>query len=81
MEKLKTAKGKEFDCDYLNPFLPAAQVNAQVYNVSLADVANVFSDPSETAQLCFENTCLTGYTKLLAIIPAGSGTRIVLGKE
>lgn len=81
MEKLRTATGKEFDCDYFNPFLPAAQVNAQVYNASLADVAKVFSDSSETAQLCFGGECLNGYTKLLAIIPAGSGTRIVLGKE
>lgn len=81
MEKLKTATGKEFDCDYFNPFYPAAQVNVQVYNTSMAEVAKVFSDPSETVQLCYTDKCHEGYTKLLAIMLAGSGIRIVMEKE
>ena len=35
MEKLKTATGKEFDCDYFNPFPQARQINLRVLNTPL----------------------------------------------
>lgn len=81
MEKLKTATGKEFDCDYFNPFPPVGQVNLRVLNIPLYTVATVFSEPSETVQLWWENSYAAGYTKLVAIVPEGDAIRVVLGKE
>ena len=81
MEKLKTAKEKEFPCDYFNPFPQSGQVNIRVLNSALAQVAAVFSDPQETMQLFCGDQCLTGFTRLLAIVPEGDAIRVVLGKE
>ena len=61
MEKLKTATGKEFDCDYFNPFPPVGQINLRVLNVDLATVATVFSNQNETVQLqCVSKLRLKG---------------------
>ena len=81
MEKLKTATGKEFDCDYFNPFPPVGQTNLRVLNADLVTVATVFSDPNETALLSFGVTCAERYTKLVAIVPEVNAIRVVLGKE
>lgn len=81
MDKLTTATGNTFDCDYFNPFPPAGQVNIRVLGISLVKVANVFSDPSETAQLWCGDQYLSQHTKVIAIVPEGDAIRIVLGKE
>lgn len=81
MEKLKTATGKEFDCDYFNPFPPVGQVNLRVLNTPLATVATVFSNPNETVQLWCDLQYAAQYTKLVAIVPEGNAIRVVLGKE
>lgn len=81
MEKLATATGKEFKCDYFNPFPPANQVNLRVLGVSLAEAATVFSNPAETVQLWWEKQYLAQHTKVVAIVPEGDAIRIVLGKE
>lgn len=81
MEKVKTATGKEFDCDYFNPFPPAGQVNIRLVNASMTDVAAVFSNPAETVQLRFEGQYLAYHTKLVAIVPEIGAIRVVLGKE
>lgn len=81
MEKLKTATGKEFDCDYFNPFPPVGQVNLRVLNTPLATIATVFSNPNETVQLWCGEQYSAQYTKLVAIVPEGDATRVVLGKE
>ena len=81
MEKLTTATGKRFDCDYFNPFPPAAQVNIRVLGVSLVEVASVFGNPTETVQLWFGNQYLSQHTKVVAIVPETGAVRVVLGKE
>ena len=81
MEKLKTATGMEFDCDYFNPFPPVGQVNLRVLNTSLATVATVFSNKNETVQLWFNGQYASQYTKLVAIVPEEDAIRVVLGKE
>lgn len=81
MEKLTTATGKTFDCDYFNPFPPANQVNLRVLGVSLVESATVFSNPAETVQLWWEKQYLAQHTKVVAIVPEGDAIRIVLGKE
>ena len=81
MEKVITATGKRFDCDYFNPFPPAGQVNIRVLGVSLVDVASVFGNPAETVQLWWDQLYIANHTKLIAIVPEGDAVRIVLGKE
>lgn len=81
MEKVITATGKKYNCDYFNPFPPAGQVNIRVLGISLVEAATVFSDPAETVQLWWCNQYLTHHTKVVAIVPEGDAIRIVLGKE
>ena len=80
MEKLKTATGKTFDCDYFNPFPPAGQVNIRILNSSFSEVAAVFSNRKETEQMWHGNQYLALYTKLMAIVDDGDAIRVVLGK-
>lgn len=81
MEKLTTATGNTFYCDYFNPFPPANQVNLRVLGISLTEAATVFSNPAETVQLWFAKQYLSQHTKVVAIVPEGDAIRIVLGKE
>ena len=81
MEKLKTATGKEFECIYFNPFPPMGQVNISIVNTSISELASVFSNPTETAQLWYGDQYLAYNTKLLAIVNDGDAIRGVLGKE
>lgn len=81
MEKVLTATGKQYDCDYFNPFPPAAQVNIRVMNASLVEVASVFGNPAETVQLWWNQQYIANHTKLIAIVPEGDAIRVVLGKE
>ena len=81
MEKILTATGKSFDCDYFNPYAPANQVNISLLGMSLVDVASVFGNKSETEQLWYGGQYLSGYTKVIAIIPGEKTIRLVLGKE
>lgn len=80
MEKLKTATGKEFDCDYFNPFDPARQLNIQVYGLTFAQAAVIFSDPNETVQMRYENQYASNYTTLLSMSPVGDSVRVVLSR-
>lgn len=81
MEKLKTATGKKFDCDYFVPFPPANRITIRVLNENLATVATVFSNPIETVQLWFNQEYAAYYTQLIALMPEGNAIRVVLGKE
>lgn len=81
MEKLKTATGKQFDCDYFNPSEVVGQTNLRLLNETIATFAMVFSDPGETVQLRCANMYASQYTKLVAIVPEGNAIRVVLGKE
>lgn len=81
MEKVITATGKKFDCDYFNPSTVFNQTNLRVLNESIANVAVTFSDPNETIQLWCGTTYASHYTKLVAIVPENDAIRIVLGKE
>lgn len=81
MDKVKTATGKEFDCDYFNPFPPVNQVNLRVLNASLVNVASVFGNPAETVQLWYGEQYLAHHTKVVAIVPEVDAVRVVLGKE
>ena len=81
MEKLKTATGKEFNCDYFNPFPQAGQINIRIIGEPLTTVAAVFGNPSETVQMWCKNQYVAQHTKLIAIVPETDAIRVVLGKE
>ena len=81
MSKLKTATGKEFECDYFNPSPSTKQVNLRILNESLVTVTTVFSDKRETVQMTWENQYAAMYTDLIAIVPEMDAVRVVLGKE
>ena len=81
MEKIKTATGKEFPCDYFNPFPPAGQVNLRVLSTPLAAAVAVFSDPKETTRLWFGEQYLAHHTRLVAIVPETDAVRVILAKE
>lgn len=81
MEKIITATGKQFDCDYFNPFPPANQVNIRVLGISLEKAISVFANVKETIQLWCGNQYLAHYTKVVAVVPEGNAIRFVLGKE
>lgn len=81
MPNLKTATGKEFECDYFNPAPTLGQINLRIKKESLATVATVFNDERETVQMTYENQYASMYTKLIAIVPEMDAVRVVLGKE
>lgn len=81
MEKVKTATGKAFDCDYFNPLGQIGRINIRVKNSSLVEVASVFGNPNETVQLYCGSEYIAHHTKVIAIVPEGSAIRVVLGKE
>lgn len=78
--KLKTATGKEFDCDYFNPFPPAGQVNFRILNTPISTVATVFSNPDETVQMWCDGQYAAQYTNLVAIVPEGNAIRVITGR-
>ena len=80
MEKLKTATGKEFNCDYFNPFPQEGQLNIRIVGESLATIATVFANPRETLQLWWEGQYAAQYTQILAIVPETGAVRVVLRK-
>lgn len=81
MEKLKTATGQEFDCDYFNPFPQENQINIRILGETLVRVVSVFSDPKETVQMWWAKQYVSQYTKVIAVIPESDAVRVVLRKE
>lgn len=81
MEKLITSTGKAFDCDYFVTIPSPQQAYIRVVNSRIDTVALVFSDPAETQQICFGDTQISGYTKLVAVIPETGAYKVALAKE
>lgn len=81
MDQIKTATGKLFDSDYLSVIHTPSRAYIRILNVSLAEVATVFSNPTETIQLWHGNYYLAGYTHLVAIVPEPGAVKVVLSKE
>lgn len=78
MEKIKTATGRVFDCDYFNPCDPVNRLTIRVLNASITDVAAAFSTPSETAALWCGGAYASQYTKLVSIMPEDNAIRVTL---
>lgn len=79
--KIKTASGRELECDLLSHSDRHRQATVRIKNTPITVIASVFSNPSETAAMWFENDYAAGFTKLLAMIDDGDAIRVVLGKE
>lgn len=80
MEKVKTKTGKEFASDYIAVIPYPAQAYMRV-DAPITTVAEVFSNPEETADMWYEDIHLVGYTKLVAIVPEPGMVKVCLGKE
>lgn len=80
MDKIKTATGKEYNCDFFSVIPVPEQAYIRVLNASLTTVATVFGDPRETVQLWYGEHYVANYTKLVAIVPEMDAVRVVLAK-
>ncbi len=81
MEKLNTATGKTFYCDYFNPCAATGHLNARLLNTSISSAAAVFSNPEETKLLSCGSQSAATFNRLVAIVPEGNAIRIILAKE
>lgn len=81
MEKIKTASGREFECDYVSTIPNPARAFVRILNTPLATVAAVFSSKAETMQMVCGSNILNRYTRLVAIVPEMDAAKVVLDKE
>jgi hypothetical protein len=81
MEKVKTATGKEFECESFSLIEDPKRVYIRIRNIPISTVATVFSDPRETVQLYYGDVYVSQFTKLLGIIPENGMIRVNLTKE
>ena len=81
LTKIKLASGMELECDLMSHSQKRRQATIRILNKPMSEVAVIFSNPAETAQLWFENDYAAGFTKLLAVIDDEDAIRVVLGKE
>lgn len=80
MEKIKTATGREFGSDYIATIPNPGRIFLRI-DAPLATLAEVFSNPEETAEMWCGDIHLVGYTHLVAIIPEPGMAKICLAKE
>lgn len=81
METVKTATGKEFSCEYISTIPYPARAYIRIPNTPLSEIAAVFSDPAETAQLFYCEHCIEGYTRLMSLVNEDNAVRVVLSKQ
>lgn len=81
MDKVYTATGKAFDCDYVAEIPSPAQIHVRMQNASIAEVASVFSDRNETRIIKHGGSMYRGFTNIVAIVPEGGFVRVVLSRK
>ena len=81
MDKIKTACGKQFDCDYFSAITSPPRAYIRICNSGIADVATVFSNHAETCQLWYGEHYLAQYTQIVAIVPEADAIKVILAKE
>lgn len=81
MDSLKTASGKTFRCDLFAPLPEMGIVYLRVSGGTLAEIADVFSNPNETIRLWYGREYLAQYTKLDSLVPEADTVRVCLRKE
>lgn len=81
MEILKTATGKQYQCDYFNPCEPVNRLTIRVVGASIVEVATVFSNSRETEALWCGDSYAARYSSLVSIMPEDGAIRVTLKKE
>lgn len=81
MDTVKTSTGKTFSSDYLATIPMPSQAYIRILDASLVEVAEVFSNPTETTTLQCGVYTLENYTRLVAIVPEPGAIKVVLAKE
>lgn len=78
MAKLKTATGRELECDLFVLYPQAKRLYVRVLGINIVDATKIFADPTETVQLWCENDYVAHYTNIIAICPEAEAIRITL---
>lgn len=78
MGKLKTATGKELDCDLFLLYSQGKRLYVRVLGIGIVNATKIFSDPAETVQLWCDNQYAANYTQIVAIGPEDDAIRITL---
>lgn len=81
MDRLRTASGKQFECDLFAPVPGMGLLYVRVVGVAISTAAAVFANPQETQTIWHNDLYISGYTKLDALIPEGNAIRVALRKE
>ena len=81
MDKVYTATGKAFDCDYVTEIPAPAQIHVRIQNTSIADIAKFFSDRNETRIIKHGGSVYRGFTNIVAIVLEGGFVRVVLSRK
>lgn len=81
MDKLKTATGKTFDCDFVSVLPEMGIAYFRIRNAPLTEIASVFSRPEETIQLWYNDMYIAQYTVLDALIPESGAIRVNLRRK
>lgn len=78
METVKTATGKEFECESFSMIENPQRLYIRIRNAPISTIAAVFSDPRETVKLYYGDIYVSQYTTLLGIIPENGMIRVNL---
>lgn len=78
MSTIKTATGREFEGDYYSVIPHPKMAFIRICNARITDLAQVFSDPLELAELWLDDNRLVGYTRLVALAPEDGAIKIAL---
>lgn len=81
MDKLKTATGKMFECDFLSVIPNPNRAYLRICGTPITTVAEVFGNPEETKVIQYGDSRLEQYTRLLSIVIEDSAIRVTLTKE
>ena len=81
IEKIWTATEKTYDCDYCVTIPNPEQAYIRILNTPISTVASVFSDENETAYMTYCGETLSGYTKLIAIMPEDDAVKVMLARR
>jgi len=80
MDNITTATGKEFSSDYLSAIPNPKMTFFRILDLPFADVATVFSNPEETANLYYHDYVLSGCT-LVAIAVENDAVKVSMNYE
>lgn len=81
MDKITTATGKEFDCDFFSSIPEPPRLYLNIVNTTFARVAEVFFNPTETMQLRCGRYYFAQFTRLVSISPGNGAVQVALAKE